>query len=147
MSSIRGTNTSPELAIRKALHARGLRYRVNVRALPGTPDIVFRRLNAVIFINGCFWHSHDCSLFRKPATRQAFWEEKLRRNHERDLRVRDALCEDGWRCLTVWECSIRGPDRLKFEDLIEDIEHWLGGNQEETEFRGNKRPYNEQEAH
>ena len=136
MASIRGTDTALELAVRKALYARGFRYRVHVKGLPGRPDIVFRRFNAVIFVNGCFWHGHDCSLFRRPKSRPVFWEEKLRRNRERDTRVREALYAAGWRYLTVWECSVRGPERREFEEVVEYIVSWLTGEQSQSEIRG-----------
>ena len=109
MAGIRGRNTRPELVIRKALHARGFRYRLHVAGLPGKPDIVLPRFRAVIFVHGCFWHGHDCPLFRLPATRSEFWEAKISRNRERDREVLGALKTTGWRCLTVWECAIRGP--------------------------------------
>ena len=136
MALIRSTDTEPELAVRKALCARGFRYRVHVKDLPGSPDIVFRRLGAVIFVNGCFWHMHDCALFRRPASRPVFWEEKLRRNRERDARMREALYGAGWRCLTVWECSTRDPERREFEQVIVSISAWLKGTATEHEVRG-----------
>ena len=136
MASIRGADTTLELAVRKALHARGFRYRIHVKGLPGRPDIVFRRFNAVIFINGCFWHMHDCSLFRRPTSRPVFWEEKLLRNRERDARIREALHSAGWRCLTVWECSIRGPERRELGEVVEYIARWLTSVQSQSEIRG-----------
>ena len=140
MASIRGADTGPELAVRKARHARGFRYRVHVNSLPGRPDIVLRRFGAVIFVNGCFWHGHDCSLFRRPASRAAFWEEKLRRNRERDAWVGEALAVAGWRCLTVWECCIRGPERREFEQVVDYIAGWLMGERSQSEIRGMGRP-------
>ena len=139
MASIRGADTAPELAVRKALHARGFRYRVHVKSLPGRPDIVLRRFRAVVFVNGCFWHGHDCRLFRRPASRPEFWEEKLRRNRERDARVRKLLRAAGWRCLTVWECSIRGPERREFEQVLDQIASWLKGGRIESDIRGVRR--------
>src|SRR5574344_1068154 len=84
MAGIRSRDTAPEIALRKALFARGLRYRIHDRTLPGTPDLVFPRFLAVIFVNGCFWHAHDCHLFRLPASRGEFWEAKLNSNRARD---------------------------------------------------------------
>ena len=139
MASIRGADTGPELAVRRALHARGFRYRVHVKGLPGRPDIVLRRFSAVIFVNGCFWHRHDCSLFRRPTSRPVFWEEKLQRNQERDARVREALGAAGWRHLTVWECCIRGPERREFEYVIDYIADWLIGERLHAEIRGVRR--------
>src|SRR3546814_8720017 len=84
MAAIKGSHTKPELLIRKALHAAGLRYRLHVKDLPGKPDLVFPRHRAVVFVNGCFWHRHDCHLFKWPATRQDFWREKIGRNVRSD---------------------------------------------------------------
>lgn len=117
MARISGKDTKPELFVRRLLHAAGYRYRLHARELAGRPDIVFRRRRKAIFVHGCFWHSHPgCRRAGIPATRAAFWEEKLRRNRERDLRVQDALCGDGWDVLIVWECSLRDPGALK--DLL-----------------------------
>lgn len=108
MSGIRGRDTAPELAVRRFLHAAGLRYRLHVRQLPGTPDLVFARHRAVVFVNGCFWHAHEgCSYFRLPATRTTFWRDKLAANVARDKRVESELEDDGWRVAIVWECAVR----------------------------------------
>ena len=111
MSRIRGRDTKPEMFIRKGLHARGLRYRLQDRKLPGRPDLVFPRHCAVILVHGCFWHGHDCAMFRLPATRTAFWEDKITTNRKRDANAHQALLALGWRVLTVWECSLKGPAR------------------------------------
>ncbi|GER23584.1 very short patch repair endonuclease [Zafaria cholistanensis] len=108
MAAVRSTNTKIEVAIRRSLHSRGFRYRVNVKQLPGKPDIVLPRYQAVIMVHGCFWHGHDCPLFRWPKTRQEFWEEKIGGNQARDERVVKQLTEAGWRIATVWECALRG---------------------------------------
>ena len=125
MSAIRSKNTKPELQLRKALHAKGYRYRLHNRHLPGTPDLIFRRFNAVLFVNGCFWHGHDCSLFRFPSTNQDFWKNKILNNRERDAKVYGLLSHHGWRILTVWECSLRGKGKMEFEELVNTIEDWL----------------------
>ncbi|AUZ88409.1 very short patch repair endonuclease [Arthrobacter agilis] len=124
MSGIRGKNTKGEVLIRKGLHARGLRYRINARDLPGKPDVVLPRHHAVIFFNGCFWHQHDCPLFRWPKTREDFWREKLNRNRERDLRVIEELTAKGWRIGIVWECSLRAvrPDPTA---LLDEVAGWV----------------------
>ena len=111
MSRIRGRDTKPEMLIRKGLHARGLRYRLQDRKLPGRPDLVFPRHRAVILVHGCFWHGHDCPMFRLPATRTEFWEGKITTNRTRDVKAHQALLVLGWRVLTVWECSLKGPAR------------------------------------
>ena len=127
MSGIRGKDTKPEIAIRKALHARGYRYRINRRSLPGSPDIVLRKHRAVILVHGCFWHGHDCALFKLPSTRREFWTRKIGDNRARDERNTGALRALGWRICVVWECALRGRKRReKFTDLIDRLEWWLG---------------------
>ena len=116
MSRIRSVNTKPELGARRLIHAMGYRYRLHVRDLPGTPDIVFRSRRKVIFVNGCFWHMHACRFGQvRPATNSAFWEEKRRRTVLRDAIKRSALEELGWSVLTVWECELKDPESLKEE--------------------------------
>lgn len=108
MSRIRGTNTKLEVLVRKALHARGFRYRLGGAGLPGRPDIVLPKHGTVVFVHGCFWHGHSCPLYRLPKTRPEFWADKIGKNRSRDERVAAALESAGWRVLTVWECSLRG---------------------------------------
>jgi DNA mismatch endonuclease (patch repair protein) len=125
MSGIRAGNTKPELLIRKALHARGYRYRLHAAGLPGKPDIVLPKHRTAIFIHGCFWHGHDCSLFRMPGTRQEFWQAKIARNMTRDRKVRRDITEAGWRQATVWECAIRGRHKIGIEETVNRILAWL----------------------
>ncbi|TPL03848.1 DNA mismatch endonuclease Vsr [Mesorhizobium sp. B2-4-16] len=125
MSRVRDRGTKPEMTIRSLLHARGWRYRVNVKGLPGTPDIVFSRLRAAIFVNGCFWHGHNCKLGTRPKTRAAFWADKLEANKLRDNRKRNELANRGWRVLTVWQCQLRDMDAA-----IGDIEAFLGASKQ-----------------
>jgi len=136
MSSVRGKDTKPEMAIRRALHANGFRYRLHGKDLPGSPDIVLRKYRAVIFVHGCFWHGHDCSMFRLPKSRTDFWEAKMDRNRERDRKVMATLGEQGWRRLTIWECSLRGRDKLAMEDVIQRTVDWLHGSDTVLEIRG-----------
>ncbi len=136
MSSIRGKDTKPEIVIRQALHAHGFRYRLHGKGLPGCPDMVLRKYNAVIFVHGCFWHGHDCPLFRLPGSRVDFWKAKIDRNRERDQEVAAALCEQGWRRLVIWECALRGRNRLIMEYVIQRIVEWLNGSMTELEIRG-----------
>ena len=136
MSAVRSHDTRPEMIVRKALRARGFRYRLHAPELPGKPDLVFRKHRAVILVHGCFWHGHDCPLFRLPGTRRDFWEAKIGRNRERDAEVRDALRELDWRCLTVWECAMRGPGRRGPETLADGIADWLGGGARTGDIRG-----------
>lgn len=125
MSGIRAGNTRPELLVRKALHARGLRYRLHASGLPGKPDIVLPKHRTAIFIHGCFWHGHDCPLFRMPRTRQEFWEAKIARNMARDQEVGREIAKAGWRQATVWECAIRGRNRIGIEETVNRILAWL----------------------
>lgn len=108
MSRIRSSDTRIELKVRRALHLRGFRYRLGGAALPGRPDLVLPRYRTAIFVHGCFWHGHDCALFRLPKTRTEFWEKKINDNRTRDNRVKKELVILGWRPLEIWECSIRG---------------------------------------
>lgn len=105
MVANKSKNTCPEMIVRKFLWNRGFRYRVNVKRLPGKPDIVLRRYRTVIFINGCFWHGHDdCKYYSVPKTNVEFWRKKIERNKERDLETREKLKKMGWRTMVVWEC-------------------------------------------
>ena len=107
MSRIHSKNTKPEMIVRRYLFANGFRFRVNVRTLPGTPDIVLKKYHTAIFINGCFWHGHICQQGRMPKSNVAFWENKITRNKERDEEVRDKLRAIGWRTMVVWECQLK----------------------------------------
>lgn len=106
MSHIRGTNTRPEELVRKYLFSRGLRYRKNVRSLPGCPDIVLKKYRCVVFVNGCFWHHHDCPRFKWPQSNQEYWIPKIQNNAERDKRNMEQLAALGWRTIVVWECEL-----------------------------------------
>lgn len=107
MSHIRGTNTKPEETVRKYLFSRGLRYRKNVRSLPGTPDIVLAKYKTVVFVNGCFWHKHDCGRFVWPSSNVDYWTEKISRNIQRDETNYEALRAMGWKVLIIWECELK----------------------------------------
>lgn len=107
MSRIRGKDTNPEKIVRLYLFARGLRYRKNDRRLPGHPDLVFPKYKTVVFINGCFWHGHDCSSYRFPKTNQEYWKAKIESNMARDRRTKECLESSGWKVITVWECFIK----------------------------------------
>ena len=125
MSAIKAKDTKPELVLRRGLHARGFRYRLHVRTLPGTPDIVLPKYKAVIFVHGCFWHGHDCHLFKLPASRTEFWAEKIRRNRERDAAAIGIVTSTGWRVLTAWECTMRGRTKMRSEELLQDVSCWI----------------------
>lgn len=107
MAAVRGRNTAPEMAVRRALHAAGLRFRLHVAKLSGRPDIVLARWRAVIQVHGCFWHAHGCGYSRLPTTRVDFWKRKITGNSLRDFRTSEALRSAGWRVFTVWECELR----------------------------------------
>jgi len=107
MSKIRGRDTQPEVRLRKGLHRLGLRYRLHLRSLPGSPDLVLPKYKVVVFVHGCFWHHHlGCSVASNPKSNQEFWEQKFERNIARDKRVSEALEKLGWRVLVVWECQV-----------------------------------------
>lgn len=135
MAGIRGRNTKPEILIRSLLHRQGFRFRLHVGDLPGKPDIVLRRFHAIIFVHGCFWHGHDCHLFKWPRTRPAFWRKKIKDNHANDLKARKALRAAGWRVGVVWECAIRGADK-DIENVSARIRKWLRSNRPYMEVRG-----------
>ena len=107
MSHIRSTNTKPEEKVRKYLFSKGLRYRKNVRSLPGCPDIVLPKYKTVVFVNGCFWHQHDCGRFVWPSSNEEYWRKKITRNVERDKETHHALETAGWKVIDVWECELK----------------------------------------
>ena len=118
MSNIRSKNTTPEEKVRKDLFAKGFRYRKNVRSLPGCPDIVLPKYRTVIFVNGCFWHKHDCGRFVWPSSNQDYWVPKINRNVERDRDNQAKLEKMGWRVLIVWECSLK---KKLFAETMEQL--------------------------
>jgi len=136
MSGIKGKNTKPELKVRKALHAKGFRFRLHLKNLPGKPDIVLPKYKAVIFVHGCFWHLHDCHLFKWPSTRPEFWRDKIRGNKIKDGDNLSILKYRGWRILTIWECALKGKERLNFDDLVEQIVNWIKEGPALKEIRG-----------
>ena len=110
MSSIRSKDTGPEMAVRRHLHAVGLRFRLHRAGMPGRPDLVLPRHRAVVFVHGCFWHGHD-GCYRPPRTRAQWWADKIARNRARDVAAETALAGAGWRVFVVWECSLRRSER------------------------------------
>ena len=135
MSGIRGRNTKPEILIRSLLHRHGFRFRLHVRDLPGKPDIVLPHYHAVIFVHGCFWHGHDCPLFKWPSTRPDFWREKIERNRANDHKVREALLTNGWRVGIVWECAMRGAGK-NIDSDAHRLADWLRSDIPFIEERG-----------
>lgn len=112
MAGIRGKNTNPEKVVRSIIHRMGLRFRLHQKDLPGSPDLVLRRHNTVVFVHGCFWHLHGCRWSSMPKTRTEFWRAKLNGNRERDKVNRAALRKAGWRVIEIWECELRDRERL-----------------------------------
>lgn len=136
MSGIRGKNTKPEMMVRKALHACGFRYRLHDKRLPGKPDLSFPKYKAVILVNGCFWHGHHCHLFKWPSSREKFWKEKITRNREKDNENLSALCEAGWRVVTIWECALKGRTRISLERITKAISELLSSDRLSLEITG-----------
>jgi DNA mismatch endonuclease (patch repair protein) len=127
MSSIRGKNTQPELALRKALFSAGFRYRLHQRRLPGSPDLVFPKYNAALFVHGCFWHRHDsCRYTTMPKTNVDFWALKFEGNVDRDARNITALRDSGWRVAVVWECVLKH----SLDEACEKVSDWLRGSEQ-----------------
>lgn len=139
MSGISSKNTKAEVEIRKKLFSLGYRYRIHDSKLPGKPDIIMARFKAVIFIHGCFWHAHNCVLFKLPSTRRAFWKNKLKRNSQKDTENNKELKKMGWRIMTVWECSFRGAGKKREEqiDIIANkIVNWVHSSKRQIEIKG-----------
>lgn len=123
MSRIRSRNTKPEMLVRRYLFSKGFRYRVNVKTLPGSPDIVLRKYRTVIFVNGCFWHGHEgCKYYVTPKSNVSFWELKISRNKERDSQRRAQLSMLGWHTVIVWECQLKPKVR---ESTLAELENLL----------------------
>lgn len=122
MAAIHSKDTRPELIVRKYLHACGFRYSLHHKRLPGHPDLVLRKYRTCIFVNGCFWHGHDCKQFRPPHTHQDFWINKINRNRQRDKEAQKKLAKMGWHCITVWECEL---EKEKREQTLRSLAHTL----------------------
>lgn len=136
MSRIRGKNTRPELTIRSILHVNGFRFRLHVKGLPGKPDLFLRKYNAAIFVNGCFWHGHDCSLYRLPKSNTEFWSDKIASNRSNDSRNISELHKSGIRVMLIWECSLKGKGKISLDEVLEKSKDWLLSNQFFCEIRG-----------
>jgi DNA mismatch endonuclease, patch repair protein len=112
MRAVRQRGTAPEASVRKIVMSMGIRYTVNSRSLPGTPDLVFRRLRKVIFVHGCFWHGHSCPMGRQPSSRREYWIPKLDENRKRDRRKQRLLKKARWESLVVWQCQLNRREAL-----------------------------------
>lgn len=137
MSGIRSGNTRPEIMVRKALFSLGYRYRSHPKDLPGKPDIKLPKYRSVVFINGCFWHGHDCHLFKMPSTRREFWEKKINGNQDRDKAVLKEYDDIDWRTACIWECAIRGKGSIGLEKTIASLTKWLHNCNKHVDIRGN----------
>ena len=138
MSGIRGKNTKPELLIRKGLHARGFRFRLHDKRLPGKPDLVLPKFGAVIFVHGCFWHGHECHLFKWPKSRREFWRKKITRNKAKDAESCASLKKEGWYILTIWECALKGRTRRPVDQILDMAADWLVYSMRNRQIRGGR---------
>lgn len=127
MASVGQKNTKPEMLLRSALHKRGFRYRVNDKSQAGSPDLVFPKYSAAIFVHGCFWHAHGCRN-TKPASNKRYWNKKLDDNKVRDERKVEQLLEAGWRVLVVWECFIEKQYKISTVCVCDEVVEWLESN-------------------
>lgn len=136
MARVRQKDTKPEIFVRRILHRSGLRFRLQSKQLPGSPDIVMKRWKKAIFVNGCFWHGHDCHLFKLPATRTDWWKNKVADNRSRDLRATHDLIASNWRVITVWQCAITGKDRLVDSEFTSTLLEAVKSSVAHIEIRG-----------
>jgi DNA mismatch endonuclease (patch repair protein) len=114
MSRVRSKNTTPEVVVRSMVFSMGYRYRLHDRRLPGKPDLVFPGRRKAIFVNGCYWHGHEnCKCARIPKTHVSYWRDKLRKNRRRDRNNVSELMANGWEVLTIWQCELKNPEKLK----------------------------------
>ena len=138
MSGIRGKDTKPEMSVRLGLHALGFRYRLHPKDIPGKPDLWLPKYSAAIFVHGCFWHGHDCALFKMPGSRREFWESKINANRDRDARVDDLLAIRALRRLDIWEYALRGPGRIGIDTTLGKAASWLRSEEPRGEIRGTR---------
>ena len=136
MASVGQKDTDAEIHLRTALHRVGLRYRLHDRSLPGSPDLVFPRFRTVVFVHGCFWHSHGCYRSTVPKSRQQFWADKFEVNRARDERSVRSLLDEGWRVLTVWECALKGKLALPPVSVADAVRAWLDSSERYGEIAG-----------
>ncbi|WAJ31612.1 very short patch repair endonuclease [Antarcticirhabdus aurantiaca] len=138
MRRVRARDTQPERQVRSLLHRYGFRFRLHVRTLPGTPDIVLPRHGAVVLVHGCFWHGHGCARSKLPQTRQEFWRNKIGANRARDEDDARRLRELGWRILVIWECALRGRSRLSTDLVAMFSRNFLFGDEVEVFIEGER---------
>ena len=137
MAAVKGKDTKPEFLIRRLLHAAGYRYRLHRKDLPGRPDMVLRKYNAIVFIHSCFWHGHGCKRSKNlPKTNTEFWKEKIEKNNRRDTNNIQLLKSMGWRVCVIWECALKRQGRIDDEELVSRISAWLKGRDDYLEIEG-----------
>ena len=136
MAAIKSRDSKAELFVRQGLHRLGLRFRLHDRRLPGTPDLVFPKYRAVVFVHGCFWHRHDCYFFKWPETRAEFWQQKIGRNVNNDEAAIAELRARGWRVAVVWECALKGRHRLDGQQVIWSLATWIRSDRVSLDVRG-----------
>lgn len=135
MSGIKGKDSKPELVVRRGLHKLGFRYSLHNRKIPGRPDLVLPKYRALIFVHGCFWHGHDCHLFKWPGGERAdFWREKIESNRKRDSKQVAVCRQNGFRVAVVWECSLKGKYQLGGAKVVSRLAKWLVGNSDRLEI-------------
>lgn len=136
MRAIHSKNTKVEVYVRSLLHRQGFRFRIHSPHLPSKPDIYLAKYNAVIWVHGCFWHGHDCHLFKWPQSNQDQWKAKILGNKRRDAGKKAELHAYGIKIMTVWECALKGKQRLLEGDLIKHLEEWLLSVDHDSEITG-----------
>ncbi len=136
MSRVRGKDTQPELIVRRGLHRLGFRYVLHHAGLRGKPDLVFPKYRAIILVNGCFWHRHDCHRFSWPATRKRFWRLKIESNVSRDQKNLDYYAEHGWKVLQIWECALVGSRCRHVGEVENTAANWLRFDDQDGEIQG-----------
>lgn len=136
MSAIRGKDTKPELAIRHGLHRMGFRYRLHYPGLPGKPDIIFPKYKAILMVNGCFWHQHDCHIFKWPKSREEFWRKKILSNRSRDERNLFVYRQLEWKVLVIWECALKGKTRRPLDEVVHTAANWLQFDRQDADISG-----------
>lgn len=135
MAKIKGRDTSPERNFRSLLHAQGFRFRVCAEDLPGKPDLKLTKYQAVIFINGCFWHGHTCHYFRMPKNNEEYWKKKIETNRNRDHKVITELIDSGWRVCIIWECALRNKAIQSDPDIMMGkVNEWLQSSKQYLEL-------------
>lgn len=137
MSRVGQKDTGPEMKLRRSLHKIGLRYRLHDKRLPGSPDVVFPRLKAALFVHGCFWHRHGCKATTTPRTNVDFWRKKFDENIARDRRHIEALQDAGWRVAVVWECSLKGKSADP-DEVARLVSEWLVSSEKQTVIPANE---------